>query len=81
MAVVVDEPFFRAMGEMETVDHVSNGDIVWFVVGYEECDGCMKLTERDLAVTTLETSVVGLTGGTPVSKAEFEAAILKKLPR
>lgn len=81
MAAVVDEPFFAAMGKMDTVDDISNGDIVWFVVGYEQRGARMQLAERITAVTTLETSVVGLTGGEPVTRAQFEAEILKKLPR
>ncbi len=81
MAVVVDERFFAAMGEMRTVSDVSNGDIVWFVVGYEERDGRAGLARRAVAVTTLETSVEGLTGGEPVTKAAFEAEILRKLSR
>lgn len=81
MAVVVDEPFFSSMGEMETVDDISNGDIIWFVVGYEEDGGGITLVPRMLHVTTLETSVVGLTGGEPVSKSDFEAEILRKLSR
>ncbi|MGC9316911.1 MAG: NotI family restriction endonuclease [Armatimonadota bacterium] len=80
MAVVVDQPFFAAMGSMETVEHVSNGDIIWFVVGYEEANERMTLTKSSLAITTLETSVVGLTGGQPVSQAEFESQIRAKLP-
>jgi len=81
MAVVVDQPFFDAMGEMETVESVSNGDIIWFVVGYELQQGRAKLAKRQVVVTTLESSVEGLTGGRPVSRDEFEAEILRKLPQ
>ncbi len=79
MAVVVDESFFGAMGRMEQVDHVSNGDILWFVVGYAETIGAMTLVPRNVYVTTLESSVVGLTAGEPVSKEDFETAIRERV--
>ncbi len=39
----------------------------------------MALVDRSICVTTLESSVVGLTAGEPVSKEEFEAAIRDKV--
>ncbi len=81
MAIVVDESFFAAMGDMEQVDDVSNGDIVWFVVGYDVTGTAAQIAARELVVTTLESSVVGLTGGQPVSKEEFEASIRERVVR
>ncbi len=79
MAVVVDEAFFSALGHMDTMAHISNGDIVWFVVNYEETESGYLLREGPMYVTTLERSVEGLTGGTPVSLPIFEDRIRTKL--
>jgi hypothetical protein len=81
MAVVVDESFFNALGEMDFVDDVSNCDIGWFVVGYEEARDRAKLVPEYVRYTTLEKAVEGLTGGKPVTKEEFEFRIREKLAR
>jgi len=81
MAVVIDESFFGALGKMAAVDHVSNADIAWFVVGYEEIDGKASLQPRFVHLTTLERAVEGLTAGRPVSLETFEARIREKLAR
>jgi hypothetical protein len=81
MAVVVDEDFFAAMGEMETVKDVSNCDVAWFIVRYEEREGRAHLTPLKVHLTTLESSVVGLTAGVPVTLETFEKRILSKLDR
>lgn len=81
MAVVVDESFFEALGAMERVSDIWNGDIVWFVVGYDEKETRAEIAPRQFVVTTLEASVTGLTGGEPVSKEEFEAAIRDRAAR
>jgi hypothetical protein len=78
MAVVVDEAFFDALGDMQRVHHISNGDIVWFVVGYDDGDTQAKIAPREYVVTTLEDSVTGLTAGEAVSKEEFEIEIRAK---
>jgi hypothetical protein len=82
MAVVVDRGFFRALGmtTIRTVDHVSNSDVVWFVIDFEETEsGRFKLVPYKAYKTTLEASVEGLTAGVPVSLEEFELRILAKL--
>lgn len=78
-AVVVDESFFRAMGRMRTVPHLSNSDVAWFVVRYEEANGRFRLVPDSVQFTTLEDSVEGLTAGVPVSLGAFETRILDKL--
>lgn len=80
MAVVVDESFFSALGPMDQASHVSNCDIAWFVVHYEESTGEPLLTRGFVRLTTLERSVEGLTGGSPVSLPLFEERIRAKLP-
>lgn len=81
MAVVVDRAFFDSLGPMETITDISNADIAWFIVRFEEPDNCKQATLiRDkVRFTTLERSVEGLTGGRPVSLAEFENRIAEQL--
>jgi len=82
MAVVVDMAFWKALGEIRQAEHISNADIIWFVVDYEGPEGGhYRLIRYDAILTTLEDAVEGLTGGTPVSLEQFEHAILKKLER
>lgn len=77
MAVVVDIPFFLSMGEMRTVDDVSNADIVWFLVDFpkSQSGAVRELTVVKVLYTTLESAIEGLTGGVPVSLEQFEARI------
>ena len=80
MAVVVDRPFFHSMGEMRTASDVSNADIIWFIVDFKkvEHEQYYQIQIVDEVVTTLESSIEGLTGGIPVSLKEFENRILGK---
>ena len=80
MAVVVDEGFFGALGKMDEVRHVSNCDIAWFVVRYDETGGNAALQPSFVRLTTLERAVEGLTGGYPVSLETFEERIRSKIP-
>ena len=81
MAVVVDLPFFLSMGEMRTVNHVSNADIVWFLVDFvkQPGDKLHKLVVVREFATTLESAIEGLTGGVPVSLGQFEERINGKI--
>ena len=81
MAVVVDRPFFDAIGNMAEIPHISNGDIAWFIVRLEEeaGRGLHRLVHDRVHVTTLEHATEGLTGGNPVSKEEFEERIRDKI--
>ena len=81
MAVVVDDAFFAAMGKMDAVRDVSNCDVAWFVIKYDESGGQPKLVPGELHLTTLERSVEGLTAGDPVSLEVFEQRIISKLKR
>jgi|GEM_PF-205728 len=82
MAVVVDRAFFDSicMG-MDNVTDISNADIAWFIVRFEEIEGerRARLVRDEVRYTTLERSVEGLTGGKPVPLPEFEARITKKI--
>ncbi len=81
MAVVVDRPFFDALGPMDRVPHVSNSDIVWFVVRFDEdpLNGRATLAIDEVRYTTLERAVEGLTAGIPTSLGDFETKIRNKL--
>ncbi|WP_417206750.1 NotI family restriction endonuclease [Antarctobacter sp.] len=80
MAVVVDAPFFYSMGKMERVPHLSNADIVWFLVDFKQAapGAPFQLEVIEEFYTTLESATLGLTGGVPVSQGEFEARITAK---
>lgn len=81
MVVIIDRPFLDAMAPMDTVGHVSNCDIVWVVVDYDEQReyGAAKLVVDQILYTTLEDSVVGLTAGVPTTLPEFEAKLTQKV--
>ena len=81
MAVVVDRAFFDSIGKMDHVKHISNADIAWFIVKFEEVPGttATRLVKDEVRYTTLERSVEGLTGGTAVEKPIFEGRIAQKL--
>ncbi len=82
MAVVVDIAFWNSLGEMRRTGHITNADIVWFIVDYEGPEnGRYRLIPHESVFTTLENAVEGLTGGTPVSLEQFETAIRRKLER
>lgn len=81
MAVVVDRAFFDSIGEMDNVADISNADIAWFVVRFEEVEGQTRtrIVRDEVRFTTLERSVEGLTGGKAVPLPTFEDRISDKL--
>lgn len=81
IAVVVDRAFFDSIGEIETVDDISNADIAWFIVGFDTSGaGERSLLVRDeVRFTTLEKACEVLTGGKPISLREFEKKLMAKL--
>jgi hypothetical protein len=81
MAVVVDEPFFESLVGLCPVGELSNSEIVWLVVGYQETGRGWKLCRKREVLTTLESSVKALTGGTPLSKEDFEKQLLAQKPQ
>lgn len=78
MAVLVDRSFYDALGKMDDVGHVSNCDIAWFIVRYEESGGTIRLVPHEVKLTTLERAVEGLTAGRPVSLETFESRVMAK---
>ena len=81
MAVVVDHDFFGGLGAMDEVGDISNCDIAWFAVGFEESGGRATLRRGSCRLTTLERAVEGLTGGRPVSLGKFEKTIAERLQK
>jgi hypothetical protein len=81
MAVVVDEDFFAALGAMDEVRDISNCDIAWFAVRFEESAARAALRRGSFHFTTLERTVEGLTGGRPVSLGRFEETIGERLQK
>ncbi|MGC8531965.1 MAG: NotI family restriction endonuclease [Acidiphilium sp.] len=81
MAVVVDRAFFDSIGEMDRVADISNADIAWFIVRFEDVEGekRARMVRDEVRYTTLERSVEGLTGGKPVALPVFESRITDKL--
>ncbi|QDV77696.1 Restriction endonuclease NotI [Planctomycetes bacterium K2D] len=80
MAIVVDIPWFQTnVVGVPTVNDVSNSDIAWFLVGFDESTDPATLTVSGPELQTLERAVEGLTGGYPVTLAEFESKIRDKL--
>jgi restriction endonuclease NotI len=79
MAVVVDEDFFGAMGQMEQSNDVSNCDVAWFVVRYRDTPAGVQLEQGRVFLTGLEDAVKGLIAGVPVSQNRFEEKIRTRL--
>jgi len=81
MAVVVDQAFFDSIGIMDNVSDISNADIAWFIVRFEETPGSSqaRMIRGEVRYTTLERAVEGLTGGTPVPLSVFENRISYKV--
>ena len=80
MAVVVDSAWFRTnVVGIETVTHISNADIAWCLVEFDEETDPATIVIRNPRFHTLERAVEGLTGGIPVTLPEFEAKIAEKL--
>jgi hypothetical protein len=80
MAVVVDVPWFETnVVGVETVGDISNSDIAWFLVDFVESTDPATLIVKGPELQTLERAVEGLTGGAPVTLAEFESKIRTKL--
>lgn len=79
MAVVIDESFFGSLVGLAEERHLSNAEIVWFVVGYDRKPGGWSLVPRKVVATRLAASVEALTGGVPLSKEKFEEQLRSKL--
>ncbi len=81
MAVLVDEAFHASLVGLERERHLSNAEIVWFIVGYDPGPNGWVLRPRDVVFSRLDASVKALTGGVPLSKERFEEQLRIKLGR
>lgn len=82
MAVVVDEDFFNQLGRMNPANDLSNSDLVWFVVRYEEeGNGFVLKPAREPFMTKLKEAEFALVAGTAVPQTAFEESIRKKLKK
>ncbi|MCD1620933.1 hypothetical protein K7H20_23035 [Salipiger manganoxidans] len=82
MVVVVDVAFFKSMGKMRPVKDVSNCDIVWCLVDFEQPAPGQPYELKVIdppTYTTLEAAIEGLTGGDAVPLGEFESGIQEKI--
>jgi hypothetical protein len=79
LAVVVDRSFFDALGKMGDARHVSNCDVAWFVVRFEDAQGQIRLTPDSLRFTRLEQGIEGLIAADTVGPEALEARILRRL--
>jgi hypothetical protein len=80
IAVVIDVDFFHAMGQLARERDVSNSEIVWIVVRFEERDGTFRIGLAEVAFTTLDASTDALIAGRPPTQDRFEQRIRAKLP-
>jgi hypothetical protein len=79
-AVVIDQGFWNSLGAMNEVTHLSNAEVVWFVVQYTtSASDVITLIRHSVHHTTLDSAVLGLTGGTPLPKEQFEAELRARL--
>jgi hypothetical protein len=79
MAVVVDESFFESLVGLEPEEYLSNAEIAWFVVGYDNKSTKWTLSPRKVVFSNLVSSVKALTGGVALPRHEFEAQLRVKL--
>jgi hypothetical protein len=79
IAVVIDEAFYSSLVGLDRERHLSNAEIAWFVVKYDETSNGWKLTPKEVIFTKLDSSVKALTGGVPLSKEAFEKQLVAKL--
>jgi hypothetical protein len=80
IAVIVDRGFFDNLAEMTFETDISNADIAWFVVRFEETEsGVALMTSDGVYYTKLESAVEGLTGGEALTLTEFEKNLARKL--
>jgi hypothetical protein len=81
MAVVIDEAFFESLVGLEPERHLSNAEIIWFVIGFDPAPTGWILSQRKAVYTKLDSSVKALTGGVPLSRERFEEQLRSKIGR
>lgn len=79
MAICVDESFFGELVGIQEVKHLSNADLAWFVVRYEQEGKRFRLRPSKHIFSKLDSTIKALTGGTPLPQEVFESQIRTKL--
>jgi hypothetical protein len=80
--VIVDKPFMDWMPPFETVEDISNADVIWLSFEMKRMPGGrFGLCFHKVKMATLEETRKGLVAGLPSTQQEFEAKIVKKLPK
>lgn len=79
LAICVDEAFFGELTGIQEQKHLSNADLAWFVVKYEHDGVRFRLKRGKCVFSKLDSTVVALTGGVPLSLDTFEQQIQDKL--
>jgi hypothetical protein len=79
MAICVDESFFGELVGIQEMKHLSNADLAWFVVRYEQEGNRFRLRPSKCIFSKLDSTIKALTGGTPLPQEVFESQIRTKL--
>ncbi|MGH9794959.1 MAG: NotI family restriction endonuclease [Candidatus Acidiferrales bacterium] len=78
-AVVVDEDFFREFTPMEEEQHITNSEIIWFVVRYELQTDRFTLIKGFTRMATLKNAIQAVVAAQPIPQPEFEQTLKTKL--
>ena len=81
MAVIIDQSFWESLAPMDQVPEISNCDIAWFVLDFEEQKDSFTLKRGEVHYTTLNRAIEGLTAGKPVALSEFENQLAAKVKK
>lgn len=78
-AVIVDEDFFREFSAMEEEQHITNSEIIWFVVRYELQKDSFILEKGFTRMATLKNAIQAVVAAQPIPQPEFEQTLKTKL--
>ena len=82
MAVVVDDDFFNEFSRtISEANDLSNAQVVWFIVKYQEGDSGVRLQPSRVFMTSLDESMKGLVAAIPLPKQQFEDALRSRFQR
>jgi hypothetical protein len=81
-AVVVDEDFFNQLGKMKPAGDITNSELVWFVVRFEEtADGFKLKPKGEPVMVTLKEAMDALVAAVPLPRPKFEEMIRERLKK
>jgi len=80
--IVVDEDFFNQLGKMKPARDITNSELLWFVVCYEETpQGFVLKPKRDPFMTTLKEAMDGWLRLCRFPGQKFEEMIRERLKK